>query len=137
MKPKPPFSVRQLRLVVEADDFDDAVTFYRDVLGMPEEFSVDSGNGALVVALQAGRATLEIVSPQQRRLIDELEVGRDVSRKFRVAFEVTDVEAATKEAANGGGELIAPPTETPWRSSNSRLEGPADLQITLFEELDG
>jgi lactoylglutathione lyase len=31
--------------------------------------------------------------------------------------------------------LLAEPTVTPWRSLNSRLSAPADLQITLFEEL--
>ena len=35
-----------------------------------------------------------------------------------------------------GGTLIAEPRETPWRSMNSRLNGPAGLQITLFQELD-
>ncbi|HUR15771.1 MAG TPA: hypothetical protein VMZ33_00670 [Candidatus Limnocylindrales bacterium] len=35
-----------------------------------------------------------------------------------------------------GASLIAPPLETPWRSLNSRLETPAGLQITLFQELD-
>ncbi len=128
--------VKQLRLVVEADDFDAAVAFFRDVLGLPEEFSVESEGGARVVALQAGRATLELVNPAQRRLIDELEVGREVSRSIRVAFEVTDATAATDHLVAVGAELLAPPTETPWRSLNSRLEAPAGLQITLFEELD-
>ena len=129
--------VTQLRLVVETDNFDEAVAFYRDVLGMPKEFYVESEGNALVMALQAGRATLEIVNPAQRRLIDELEVGREVSRSIRVAFEVTDAASATARALEGGAELIASPTETPWRSLNSRLEAPAGLQITLFEELDG
>lgn len=35
-----------------------------------------------------------------------------------------------------GAEMIAPPAETPWRSLNARLNGPAGLQLTLFEELD-
>jgi hypothetical protein len=30
---------------------------------------------------------------------------------------------------------LAPPTRTPWRSLNARLEAPAGLQITLFQEL--
>jgi predicted enzyme related to lactoylglutathione lyase len=128
--------VRQLRLVVEAENFEQAVAFYRDVLGLREEFSVESEGGALVMALQAGRATLEIVNPAQRSLIDELEVGREVSRKFRVAFEVANAEADTARLVEAGAELIAAPTETPWRSLNSRLEAPAGLQITLFEELD-
>ena len=28
---------RQLRLIIETDDFDEAVRFYRDILGMPEQ----------------------------------------------------------------------------------------------------
>ncbi len=129
--------VKQLRLVVEADDFDGAVAFYRDVLGLKEEFFVESEGGARVMALQAGRATLEIVNPAQRRLIDQLEVGREVSRGIRVAFEVVDANVATDQLVSAGAELIAAPTETPWRSLNSRLEAPAGLQITLFEELEG
>ncbi|NND01801.1 MAG: VOC family protein [Acidimicrobiia bacterium] len=135
MSANPPL-VKQLRLVVEATDFEDAVAFYRDTMGLTEEFNIESEGGAHVVALQIDRATIELVNPAQRRLIDDLEVGRDVSRKFRVALEVTDAATATQLAVDAGAELIAPPTETPWRSLNSRLEAPAGLQITLFEELD-
>jgi hypothetical protein len=85
--------------------------------------------------LQVGRATLELINPAQRRLIDRLEVGRDVSRSIRVAFEVTDVRAATDTLTDAGAALIAAPTATPWQSLNSRLEAPAGLQITLFEEV--
>ena len=127
--------VFQLRLVVEAEDFNEAAAFYRDLLGMPEEFYVETEPDARVLALQAGRATLEIVNPSQRRLIDELEVGSEVSRSIRVAFEVGDAHAETDRLVGAGAELVAPPTETPWRSLNSRLEAPAGLQITLFEEL--
>ncbi len=63
-----PQVVKQLRLVVEAEDFDTAVVFYRDVLGLQEEFFVESEGEARVMALQAGRATLEIVNSAQRRL---------------------------------------------------------------------
>lgn len=129
--------VSQLRLVVEAEDFDEAVSFYRDAMGLEVEFAVASDGGAEVVALRVGRATLEIINPAQRRLIDELEVGREVSRSVRVAFEVSNAEVATGTLVAAGAELVAPPTETPWRSVNSRLEAPAGLQITLFEELDG
>ena len=128
--------VTQLRLVVEADDFEEAVAFYRDALGLEEEFFVESDGGALVMALRAGRATLEIVNPAQRRLIDRLEVGRQVSQHIRVAFEVSDAHSKTDELVAAGAEVIAFPTETPWRSLNSRLGAPAGLQITLFEELD-
>ncbi len=41
----------------------------------------------------------------------------------------------TTAAVEAGAELVAEPTETPWQSLNSRLEAPAALQLTLFEEL--
>ena len=125
-----------MRLVVEADDYEAAVRFYRDVLGLREEAAFEGGDGAHVTILDAGRATLELANPAQKRMIDEVEVGRQVAPKYRVAFEVTDASGATERLVAAGAELIAPPTETPWRSLNSRLAAPAGLQITLFEELD-
>jgi predicted enzyme related to lactoylglutathione lyase len=129
-------AVIQMRLVVEAEDFEEAVAFYRDSLGLREELSVAGEGGAEVIILDAGRATLELINSAQRRFIDEVEVGRQVSRKIRVAFEVRDVGSETERLVSSGADLIAEPVETPWRSRNSSMEAPAGLQITLFEELE-
>jgi predicted enzyme related to lactoylglutathione lyase len=132
-----PRRVRQLRLVVEAEDYDEAVAFYRDVLGLPEEAAYEADGDARVTILDAGRATLEIANPRQKRMIDEVEVGRQVAPRIRVAFEVDDAAARTREAASAGAVEVAPPTRTPWQSLNSRLDAPAGLHITLFQELSG
>jgi catechol 2,3-dioxygenase-like lactoylglutathione lyase family enzyme len=128
--------VIQLRVVVEAEDYDEAVRFYRDVLGLPEEAAFEGEGDARVTILDAGRATLEIANPAQKRMIDAVEVGRDVAPKIRIAFEVADGPATTDALVAAGAELIAAPRETPWRSMNSRLAAPAGLQITLFQELE-
>lgn len=128
--------VLQMRLVVETPDYDDAVAFYRDVLGADVELQVHGDGGEKVTILDVGRATLELSNPAQVEMIDRVEVGRRVSPRLRVAFEVADVEEATTRLAQHGAELVAPPTRTPWESSNSRLEAPAGLQLTLFQELD-
>jgi predicted enzyme related to lactoylglutathione lyase len=128
-------TVRQLRLVVEVEDHDEAVRFYRDVLGLTEELAFDSEGGARVVILQAGRATLELANPAQKRMIDDVEVGRQVAPRIRVAFEVDDADEVTRRLGEAGAAVIAPPTETPWRSLNARLDAPAGLQITVFQEL--
>jgi predicted enzyme related to lactoylglutathione lyase len=133
--PHPDGPVVQLRLVVEADDYEQAVRFYRDVLGLPEQASFEGDGQAKVSILHAGRATLEIANPAQRRMIDEVEVGRVTEPRIRVAFEVMDAEERTQQLVAAGATLVAPPTETPWHSLNSRLDAPAGLQITLFEEL--
>lgn len=126
--------VRQLRLVVEAEDFEAAVHFYRDILGLPEEAAFSAEGDARVVILDAGRATLELANPAQKRYIDRVEVGRDVAPKIRVAFEVDDSAAVTDRLVAAGAEQVAPPTRTPWESINARLEAPAGLQITVFQE---
>jgi predicted enzyme related to lactoylglutathione lyase len=88
-----------------------------------------------VTLLDSGRATLEITDPKNAAFIDEVEVGRRVAGHVRIALEVDDSRSMTAAAVEGGAELVAEPTETPWRSLNARLEGPAGLQLTLFEEL--
>ncbi len=126
--------MRQLRLVVTADDYDEALRFYRDVLGLPEEASFTAGGGRVTI-LTAGRATLEITDPAHAAHIDEVEVGRRVAGHIRVALEVEDSAAVTQTAVGAGARLIAEPRRTPWNSLNARLEAPAALQLTLFTEL--
>ena len=125
-----------MRLVVEAEDFEAALAFYRDALGLPEREAYEGDGGARVVILDAGQATLELVNPAQHRMIDEVEVGQPAAPRIRVAFEVADSRQATHALVDAGARLVAAPVETPWRSLNSRLDAPADLQITLFQELD-
>ncbi|MEV0428666.1 VOC family protein [Micromonospora sp. NPDC050495] len=136
-RPEPgrPPAVRQLRLVVEADDYDAAVAFFRDALGLPEQAAYSGGDGARVVILDAGRATLELANPAQKRLIDEVEVGRQVAPRLRVAFEVDDSRAVTERLLAAGAAEVAPPTVTPWQSLNARLDAPAGLHLTVFQEL--
>ncbi len=129
--------VLQMRLVVEAQDYEEAVRFYRDVLGADQELQVHGEAGEDVTVLQVGRATLELSNPEQVAMIDRVEVGRRVSPRLRVAFEVADAEGATQDLVDAGAELVAPPTLTPWDSLNSRMRAPGGLQITLFQELDG
>jgi lysophospholipase L1-like esterase/predicted enzyme related to lactoylglutathione lyase len=127
-------AVRELRLVVTADDYDDALRFYRDSLGLREREAYTSPDGRVTI-LDAGRATLELADPNQAAFIDRVEVGRRVAGHLRVAFEVADSAAAAQRLVEAGAELVAPPTETPWRSLNARLGAPAGLQLTLFQEL--
>jgi catechol 2,3-dioxygenase-like lactoylglutathione lyase family enzyme len=127
-------AVRELRLVVTAADYDDALPFYRDVLGLAERESYNSPDGRGTI-LEAGRATLELADANQAEFIDQVEVGRRVAGHIRVAFEVADTAAATTRLVDAGAELIAEPTRTLWDSLNARLAAPAGLQLTLFQEL--
>jgi catechol 2,3-dioxygenase-like lactoylglutathione lyase family enzyme len=127
--------VSELRLVVTAMDYESALHFYRDVLGLREQESYVS-NGGHVTILEAGRATLELNDRPYAEYIDDVEVGRRVAGHVRVAFEVENPRATTDELVEAGAQLVARPTVTPWDTLNSRLEGPAALQLTIFGPTD-
>lgn len=128
-----PASVTELRLVVTAPDYDEALTFYRDVLGMPEQAAFSSDGGRVTI-LEAGRATLELADPAHADFIDHVEVGRRVAGHIRVALQVPDSAEATQRLVAAGAQLIAEPRLTPWNDVNARLEAPAGLQLTLFSD---
>ena len=128
-----PGPVREMRLVVIADDYEEAVRFYRDALGLRERASFSSADGRVVI-LEAGKATLEIADPAQAYFIDSIEVGRRVAGHIRVAFEVDDSRATTALLEAAGADVIAWPVRTPWQTENARVEGPAGLQLTLFSD---
>ena len=128
-------AVRELRLVVTAEDYDEALRFYRDVLGLEERAAYNSPDGRVSI-LEAGRATLELADANQAAFIDRVEVGRRVAGHIRVALEVDDSEEMTRRLAAAGADVLAEPARTPWSSLNARLAAPAGLQLTLFQELD-
>ncbi|MHC2998906.1 TetR family transcriptional regulator [Microbacterium sp. HJ5] len=132
---QPPGAVRQLRVVVRAPDFDDALAFYRDVVGMPQSEAYEADGGARVAILDAGRATLELSNPAQVEFIDRVETDGAASDRIRLALEVDDAASAADRLAAGGAGVEASVRQTPWRSLNARLRGPAGLQLTLFQEL--
>jgi lactoylglutathione lyase len=127
--------VRELRLALTVDNYDELVSFYRDVFGLPviEAWDDPSGKGAI---LDAGRATLELLSVAQSELVDRVEVGESVSGPVRLALEVDDSEATAEALVAGGAERVAGPVVTPWRHRNVRLRAPDGMQLTLFTVLD-
>lgn len=123
--------VKELRLALTVDDFDGALAFYRDTLGleMRDMWIAEGSRGAL---LEAGRATLELFDEGQAAMVDEIEVGRRVAGRVRIAFEVEDSRATAAELAAAGAELLGGPVETPWHDVNVRLVAPDGIQLTLF-----
>jgi len=123
--------VKELRLALTVDDFDAALAFYRDALGleMRDMWVAEGSRGAL---LEAGRATLELFDEGQAAMVDEIEVGRRVAGAVRIAFEVEDSRAASEQLVAAGAELLGGPVETPWQDVNVRLVAPDGMQLTLF-----
>jgi catechol 2,3-dioxygenase-like lactoylglutathione lyase family enzyme len=126
----------ELRLVLTVDDFEQALAFYRDTLGLPELAVWESPGDARVVLLDGGHATLELVNEAQAAFIDEVEVGARVAGPVRVAFEVGDSTAVAARLVTAGAEQLAEPVTTPWNDRNVRLRAPDGMQLTLFTVVD-
>jgi catechol 2,3-dioxygenase-like lactoylglutathione lyase family enzyme len=65
-------NVSELRLVVTTEDYDAAVAFYRDTLGLSESAEYLSEDQGRVLILDAGRATLEISDPGHAVYVDDV-----------------------------------------------------------------
>ena len=127
-----PSPVFELRVVLTADDYDAAMRFWRDAVGLPliRDFPGPGGGGSL---LAAGQATIEIVAREQARAIDRIEVGRENTAGLpRLAMEVADSSAVAEDLEEAGAKRLGGPVTTPWGHVNVRLQTPEGLQLTLF-----
>jgi lactoylglutathione lyase len=121
--------VHELRVAVTVDDYEDALHFHRDVLGLPVVQARNDEEGRSGAILDAGRATLELLSCAQTDLVDEIEGGD--SPPIRLALEVDDSAATADRLEAGGAKRLGGPVVTPWRHRNVRLDAPG-AQLTLF-----
>jgi lactoylglutathione lyase len=127
-------AVREVRVVLTVADFDAALDFYRDRIGLEQLEAWEAEQGRIVL-LDGGKATIELVDEGQADAIDKIEVGRRVAGPVRLAFEVDDSEATASRLAAAGAEVVGGPVETPWRDRNVRVSAPDGMQLTLFTVL--
>ena len=118
-----PNPVHETRIALTAEDYESAVRFYRDVLGLPlvEEWNEPSGSG---MVLDAGRATIEVLSPGQAEHVERIEAAGGRPEHVRLALE------------SAGAERLGGPVVTPWSHRNVRLRAPDGLQLTLFTVIE-
>jgi lactoylglutathione lyase len=122
---------RELRFCVVVEDYEAAVRLYRDVLGLEVQLDLD-GEGGRGVILEVPEATLGLVDPEHGEMVDEVEVGRPLGERVRIAVRIDDLDDAAREVIEAGSEPLAGPVETPWGDRNQRFRGADGLQLTLF-----
>jgi len=121
----------ELRVALTVPDFDEALAFYRDALGL-EQVADWSGDDGRVVLLSAGRASIELFDEAQAAKVDAIEAGSRVSGAVRLALEVPDSDEAARRLVAAGAAEVAPPVDTPWGDRNARVRTPDGMQLTLF-----
>ena len=94
------------------DNFDAAVGFYRDALGLAQLADWSSDDGRVVL----------------------FEAGRRGAGTVRLALEVDDVDATALRVVAAGGDQVAAAVVTPWGDRNARVRSPDGLHLTLFSK---
>jgi catechol 2,3-dioxygenase-like lactoylglutathione lyase family enzyme len=128
--------VLELRLALTTDDFDRLADFYRQGLGLEPAQVWPSDQGHALI-LDLGRVTLEIFDEKQAQTVDDIEVGKRVSGKIRLALQVPDLQTAMDRLLVHGAKMVHPPVDTSWGDKCVRFEDPDGMQVTLFQKPDG
>jgi len=110
--------VREVRIALTVERFDQTVQFYRDRLGLAvvEEWQRPEGRG--VILALGPQTTLELFDGPQADFVDQVEVGRRVSG---AVFE------------QAGAQLLSPAKQMPWGDRNARVQTPDGMQVTLYQ----
>jgi methylmalonyl-CoA/ethylmalonyl-CoA epimerase len=133
--PSTPRVVHEMRVAMTVAQYEEAVAFYRDALGLAEVESWDRPDGRGTI-LDAGHATLELFDPRMAESLDAIEVGRRVSGTIRFALEVDDSIATADRLVEHGATREADVVVTSWRDQNVRVRAPDGMQLTIFTHLD-
>ncbi len=106
-------------------DWDRAIRFYTETLGIPTTLRDDS-LGWAQLATGEGQLALERLAP------DDPEAAGLVGRFVGVSLEVPDIEATHKTLVERGVQFLAPPARQPWGGVLANFRDPDGNVITLL-----
>ena len=125
-------AARELRFAFTFDDYEAALRLFRDVFELETIMDLDA-EGVRGVILRVPSATLELFDRAQGRLVDDIEVGRPLEQRVRIAVNIDDLDEATAAVMTTGTEPQAKAVDTPWGDRNRRFKTSDGLQLTLFQ----
>jgi catechol 2,3-dioxygenase-like lactoylglutathione lyase family enzyme len=126
-------AVREVRIALTVEDFDQAVQFYRDRLSLAVVEEWQHPEGRVVILSLGPQTTLELFDAGQADFVDQVEVGQRVSGPVRLALAVPDADAAATVFEQAGAQLLSPARQMPWGDRKVRVQTPDGMQITLYQ----
>ena len=126
-------AIREVRIVLTVEQFDQAVQFYRDHLGLAVVEQWQRAEGSGVILVLGPHTTLELFDAPQAAFVDQMEVGRRVSGPVRLALSVPDAQAAAGVFQQAGAQLLSHPKRMPWGDCNARVATLDGMQVTIYQ----
>ncbi len=125
--------VKELRIILTVDNLNEMIKYYTETVGLKisKEWHETTGNG---IILEAGKASLELIDENHASTIDQMEVGKRVAGRVRLALNIgeNNIEEASSKFIVGGATIMADIKQAPW-SKVMRMADPSHMQISLFE----
>jgi catechol 2,3-dioxygenase-like lactoylglutathione lyase family enzyme len=122
---------KTLRVVLNVSQFDEVVTFYRDLLGLPLVGDWERGpgdRGALLQAAEGG--VMEIVGHEPSFITPRY---ADVA----LAIQLEDRQSvdALHERLLSAGASVSDPVERSWGHYSITLQDPVAVEVVLYADL--
>ena len=116
----------EFRVIFAAADYEAAVGFFADVMGLEVERSFGEIFKGTILLAASGR-------------IEVIEAGSGWDEPgvsgVTVSWQIDDAEAEHARLAAAGAVVVRPPELQPWGHKSLELAGPEGLRIILFEVL--
>ena len=109
------------------EHFEQAIRFYRDILGMPVAMRWGEGDGSAVMLSIGGGSMMEIFASGKD------EPGQGAIRHFALATD--DVDACVKAVSDAGYDVFVQPKDAMLDTMSIRIafcHGPAGEEIEFF-----
>lgn len=108
-----------VRLIVSVTELEQALTFYRDLLGLR------------LIRQAAGFAWLETVNGPELLLHERRSQASDVA--VSIGFSVPGLDVLTKQWEAEGGEVVDQPRDQPWGERMAVVRDPDDHIVCLSQ----
>lgn len=131
--------IDELRVVIECEDWDLAVDFYRRALGLKIVAGYASpSEGQLLLGV--GSAFIELVHPElpnpETSTPGPTAITDPQAPKIRLSFRSHDPASTVQRMQAAGAERIAGPELTTSHSVTARLVAPDNLPVSVFRSFD-
>jgi catechol 2,3-dioxygenase-like lactoylglutathione lyase family enzyme len=127
-------TAREVRFAFTFDDYDQALTLFRDVLGLEVMDTFDHQGGRGVI-MRVPSATLELFDHEHALMVDDIEIGASQGGGPRIAIAVDDITVTGAALQATGVSPVGDTVDTPWGDRNRRYEMTGGLQLTLFQPI--
>lgn len=125
-----PMNISLEHCFLAVDDYDAALTFYRDVLGFEVKNDVGKGDMRWITASPPSQPDVSIVlsPPGVQGSPEDQSAIRDMMAKGTfgmLVFHTDDVDATFEQIQAAGAEVIQEPTDQPWGPRDCAFRDPA------------